>query len=249
MIDIRNLDYYELIDTLRDLYHERMASHLSQKPRKQPEKFFADQKMVTILNDISEENPGILDELKPKVSELSRGVRSNNFRFWLFSKKFHRFPRLILKSLIMVLLFPIYLWGLIHNYLPYKIPVRLIRSIKDVMFHSSFKFVISFLLFQVWYLLLFILIIIFIQPWWLVLAYIVSIPLAGLFTFHYYLHARKTIATWRYNLMTIRKDSRLLELKKRYDEIVSVVSTSLRRARRIRNVSRSRMGLVLNVWR
>ncbi len=223
MIDIRNLDYFELIDTLRDLYHERMSFHLAQKPRKQPGKFFADQKMVNILNDTSEENPGTLDELKPRVSELSRGVRENKFRFWLFARKIHPFPGLIVKSLLMVLSFPLYLWGLIHNYLPYKIPVWLVRPIKDVMFHNSFKFVISFLVFQAWYLLLFILIIIFVQPWWLVLAYIVSIPLAGLFTFHYYLHARKTIATWRYNLMTIRKDSRLMELKKQYDEVVSVV--------------------------
>lgn len=223
MIDIKNPDFYELIDTLRDLYHYRMSSHLSQKPRKQPDKFFADQKMVNILNEVSEKSPGILEQLKPKVRKLSQGIRSFNLRFWLFNRKVHPFPLLILKSLLLILLSPVYIWGMIHNYLPYKIPVWLVSPIKDVMFHNSFKFVISFLLFQIWYLLLFIPIILFIHPWWLVLAYIVSIPVTGLFAFHYYLHAKKIIATWRYNFMMVRKNSRLSELKNLFDEVLSVM--------------------------
>ncbi len=223
MIDIKNPDFYELIDTLRDLYHYRISSHLSQKPRKQPGKFFADQKMVNILNEVSAEKPEILDELKPKVKKLSRGIRSLKFRSWVFSKPMHPFSGMILKSLIIILFLPLYLWGLIHNYIPYKIPEWLIKPIKDVMFHTSFKFVISYLVFQIYYLILFILIIIFVQPWWIVIAWIVSIPVTGLVAFHYYLHAKKVIATWRYNFMMRRKDRRVIELRDLYEEVVSTM--------------------------
>jgi len=225
MIDIKNLDFYELIDTMRELYHYPISSHLSQKPGKQPEKFFADQKMVNILNEVSTDKPEILEELKPKVEKLSRGIKSLNLRFWTLRRPVHSIPMLILKSLMLTAMFPVYLWGLVHNYLPYKIPVWLVRPIKDVMFHNSVKFVISFLVFQFYYLIIFVLIIIFIQPWWIVLAWIVSIPITGLFSFHYYLYTKKTFAAWRYNFMMGRKDSRIVELRKLYEEIVATMDS------------------------
>jgi 1-acyl-sn-glycerol-3-phosphate acyltransferase len=223
MIDIRNLEHYEVIDSLREIYHYKISALLSHKPGKQPQKFFADQKMVNILNEVSEQSPEILEELKPKVSEFLRGTGALNLRSWIFSKENYSLFLLILKSLVQLVLFPVYIWGLIHNYIPYKIPQLLIRPIKDIMFHSSFKFVISFLTFQIFYLIIFILLLIFVQPWWLILAYIFSLPLTGLFAFHYYIHVKKTIALWRFTFMSIGKNKKLLELKKIYDELISAV--------------------------
>ena len=179
--------------------------------------------LVNILNKVSEESPEVLDEMKPKVTKLKRGIRALKLRFWLLEKQKHSFPLLFLKSFLLFILFPVHLWGVIHNYIPYKVPELLIKPIKDKMFHSSFKFVISFLVFQFFYLVLFVLIVIFVQPWWLILAYIISIPLTGLFAFHYYLESKKIIATWRYNFMVIRKNERIIEMQRFYNEIAEIM--------------------------
>ncbi|UCG27261.1 MAG: 1-acyl-sn-glycerol-3-phosphate acyltransferase [Bacteroidales bacterium] len=222
MIHIESKGQYEVIDLLREIYRTRMVKLMSFSTPRYPYRFFADQKLISILNQVQKEQPSKIEELSPKVRSMTEGVRSLRFRYWVLQKDLHSFPVLILKSLFMVFSFPVYIWGVIHNYLPYKIPVWLIRPIKDVMFHSSFKFVISFLVFQIYYLLLFIIILIFADPLWLKLAYIASVPVSGLFAFHYYLGVKKIIAAWRYNFMVLARNRKLETVKKMYDEIIGI---------------------------
>lgn len=227
IVNIENREHYKLINELREIYKFRMAEHLSHKPKRQPEKFFADQKLVKILENIYKENPEKIRELDSKVTQYARGVKKMKFRYWIFEKKIHPLPILFLKSIFFILFSPVYLWGLIHNYLPYKIPVLLVKPIKDVQFHSSFKFVISFVLFILYYLIIFVVLLLVINPLWIKLLYIISIPLSGIFAFKYYIMAKKTIAMWRYNFMVWRKDNRILKLRDLFHEIAGAMDDLL----------------------
>jgi len=92
----------------------------------------------------------------------------------------------ILETLLCVLFFPLHLYGMVLNYLPYKIPVWLASRIKDKHFKSSVQFGISLLLFPVYYLILIALFGIFTKGSLLVFLFGLSLPATGLFTFYNY---------------------------------------------------------------
>ncbi|PLX10089.1 MAG: hypothetical protein C0597_17360, partial [Marinilabiliales bacterium] len=150
-------------------------------------------------------------------------VKKLNFRPWVVQKTVHSTLRIIVQSLLMFLLFPIYLIGGIMNYLPYKTPVWMTKKIKDRQFISSVRDVAGLVLFTIYYLILIIVSLFIDQAWWLKLSTLVALPFAGLFAFHYYVEAKKLFARIRYNLMTWFKNKDLIELKELYNDIIHIM--------------------------
>ena len=92
----------------------------------------------------------------------------------------------LLEIAFTVLLLPLHLYGMILNYLPYKIPVWLAAKIQDKHFKSSVQFGISLLLFPVYYLLILIAFGLFTEGSLFILLFGISLPVTGLFAFYNY---------------------------------------------------------------
>jgi 1-acyl-sn-glycerol-3-phosphate acyltransferase len=116
-------------------------------------------------------------------------------------------------SIISLILLPIHLYGMALNYLPYGLPVYLARNIKDKHFLSSVRFVYGLIFFPIWYLLLIALSFIIFNQIFISLAFIVSLPLTGLFSFYYYRHLLKMMADFRWMRMKFKD-------RKHFDEMV-----------------------------
>jgi len=84
------------------------------------------------------------------------------------------------------LLLPLHLYGMLLNYLPYKIPVWLAAKIQDKHFKSSVQFGISLLLFPVYYLIILIVFAVFTEGSLFILIFGLSLPVTGLFAFYNY---------------------------------------------------------------
>jgi hypothetical protein len=94
---------------------------------------------------------------------------------------------------------------MILNYLPYGIPIYLARNIKDPHFISSIRFGTGLLSFMAWYFLLIVLSFIIFNQVLLGLAFIISLPLTGLFAFYHYKHMQKLRADFRWMRMKFGK--------------------------------------------
>jgi hypothetical protein len=116
----------------------------------------------------------------------------------------------------MIVLLPLYLYGGIVNYLPYKIPVWVTKKIKDTQFISSVRDVAGMVLFPVYYIILGVISLFIEVDWWIKLGFFVLSPLIGLFAFHYYITAKKLFAKARYVVKTWLKNKPLIELKECY---------------------------------
>jgi len=121
----------------------------------------------------------------------------------------------------LLILLPVHLLGVINNYLPYKIPTILIKNIKDHQFHSSFKHVMAMVFFPVYYIILMVPALVFLWTWWLKLAYIITLPLTGLFAFKYYIRFKKLSARFRYSRLNSKKSSKIHDLKILRKDIIS----------------------------
>ena len=190
-----------------------MRERLRIKGQTHPDRFIADKKMISILDKYKDEKPDELFSLDQNMNKYIEGLKKLNLRDWILRREKFSLISLIAESLILLLLSPAFILGLFNNYIPYIIPVRFIRKIKDPQFHSSFKLVMGMITFPLYYILLIILALIFIEPAWLKLAYIISIPLSGIFAFRYYIRLKKLMAKFRYSRLIRVKDKLILQLK------------------------------------
>jgi hypothetical protein len=107
-------------------------------------------------------------------------------------------------DLLLILALPVFIYGFIANILPFYIPVRIARTkIKDTQFQSTFKFVLAMIFFPIMYLIWMIPGFLLIDNGWARLAFMLSIPLAGMVAWTIYIHFKKGRSRFRFFRMNL----------------------------------------------
>ncbi|MCB9188410.1 MAG: 1-acyl-sn-glycerol-3-phosphate acyltransferase [Flavobacteriales bacterium] len=200
IIDIQAQSYYQTIHEMMMMFEHKLVSEdvsLLEKFKKQKEfivkaeKFFLD-------------NPD--DLIEKKTITFKKAVTENGLRYWLFSKEKHN----ILVSLIGLMLFlPIHVYGVINNYLPYRIPAWFAETkMKDPQFQSSMKMALGVVLFFLFWMIQTLIVGLVTDgyAWW----YLLSLPISAWISYHYWIRLLKTKGMMRYNRGTHE------QLKKEY---------------------------------
>lgn len=145
-------DYYQEIDLLRQMWV---------KPRLQKKclstSYFPNYpaEEVALLQDIAslqQQKPQEFSDLMHATHEYVVEMQKLNLRDWIIGKKVG-LAKVLLYTLMAVLLFPLFLFGLVSNIIPFEVPALLRKKIKDRQLHSSFNFVGGVVAFTVYYLL------------------------------------------------------------------------------------------------
>ncbi|MCV9389429.1 1-acyl-sn-glycerol-3-phosphate acyltransferase [Reichenbachiella ulvae] len=169
---------------------------------------------------ISQYYPESFDQLKDKINTLDQldeqlHVKSNfergRLKQWMLS---------FVKILSMLLGLPFYLFGVIHNYIPYRIPRILAEKIThEKEYHASVSMVIGIFIFPLFYgIYLWSLTWIFSPPPpdFALALYFILMAITGLFSYSYYRFALRNSYFLRIVLSASKKDrlQHFLDLKK-----------------------------------
>ena len=221
MVHIESDEYYDMIDCIRYLYLPQMIDVMSLKDKKQPNQLFAQQNIIKHIEDFVENNPEEAKELNATTQKYRELLEKLNFKNWVIQKQKISTLGILAQLILMILLSPIYLYGGLINYLPYKIPVWLTKNVKDPQFLSSFRSVVSMILFPVYYIIITLVGLFVFDAWWFKIVVPTAGLITGLFAFHYYIEAKKMLARLRFNLKVWFKSKDLIELKDHYNSIVA----------------------------
>jgi len=226
MIDIQNLDYYEMYESIRITYNHNMVENLNLNRIKQHDRFLADQKIIEVLDKYAENHKREINELDNKVRKYSEALKKHKLRDWVLRKNKYSLFSFIIIYLEYLILLPLHIYGVIFNYLPYKIPQWIVESkIKDRQFHSSLKYGMALLMFPIYHwIFFFVFYAIFPDPWWLKWIFLVSQTIMGLFSFTYMISQRKTNARLRYTQKVNAKNSEILEMQKLRKDIIDTMN-------------------------
>jgi len=198
MIHIGTVEYYDLYMNLRVVYNATMRQKMGIRDNSLAGRFRADKKMIELLDQTLEKDPAVISALNQQMKEYQAGMKQYNFRDWVIEKGRFSLISLLAKYLLMILALPVFAYGYLTNILPFTIPVSITKKkIKDTQFHSTFKFVLALIFFPVMYLLLMIPGFILIDNGWARLAFILSLPLAGMAAYAYYTHFKKMRSRFR----------------------------------------------------
>lgn len=224
IINIENIEFYDTIESLRKIYERIMVKKMKLGKFKQENKFIADRKLIEIISDYADSNTEKLNQLKSKVIEYTEGIKKINLRTWIFDKEKYSWFRLLGWYLLSVLLLPLHIFGIVNNYLAYKVSALIVeKKVKDSQFRSSFKLGMGLILFPINYIIVYFLMTIFIEIWWMRLIYVLVLPISGVVAFEFMTFHRKIFALLRYNLLVSSGNKEIVSLKKLHDEIIQEV--------------------------
>jgi len=219
MIHIENDEFYDMIDQLRYIYLPEMIRKKGLQWNKQPDMFNAQKEIIKNLETYIENNPSEAADLKEKTEKYISLLEKLNLRNWVIQKGSFNIFGILVQLLLSIIFLPLYIYGSIVNYLPYKLPVILTKKVKDPQFISSFRDVIGMLLFPIYYIILGIISHFIDVEWYYKLAFFVFSPITGLFAFQYYIAVKKLFAKIRYTIKKWFKNKDLQELKESYHYI------------------------------
>jgi len=220
IIDIKDDEFYDTTDKLRKIYDFRLSRKLGYKTLVLPNKIKTDQIFLNHFNQYRASYHEELVELKTKTNDYFYELKQAGLNDWLFDKP-RTFMKNLLHSIIMILLAPLFIYGAILNFIPFRIPGLITKKIKDRNFHTSFYFATAIVIFPIYYFALFSIAWIVEPVIWFKYALLVSLPAAGVIAYHYSISIVKLFLKWK---VYIRKNnSSLITLKAKRNEIISIL--------------------------
>jgi 1-acyl-sn-glycerol-3-phosphate acyltransferase len=212
MINISSEEYYKTIFSSIEIYGPVELKKLGLR-NTLANSFKVKKQLSENITNYFRKDGSACKTFQSEVDSYHKKIVNNSLKDWLVAKP-HISPfSWALEALITLLLLPVHFYGMVINYLPYRLPMYLARKIKDRHFLSSIRFVAGMLMFFIWYPLLIIASFFIFDNIILILAFIISLPAAGIFSFYYYKH-----------LLRLRGKFRWLRLKKRnrkaYDDLI-----------------------------
>ncbi|MDQ3108566.1 MAG: 1-acyl-sn-glycerol-3-phosphate acyltransferase [Bacteroidota bacterium] len=224
LIIIDNKDNDALVTQLEEMFIPEWAGREGINPHNQKRTHRFTQQITHFLKEEEKENPGRIKSLREKAAEYFAKIKSLNVREWVVRKKEAgkvTWAGVIFNYFIFLLFSPAWLFGVITNYIPYKIPsVIADKIVKHIEWHASINATMGVFLWQIYWLLQSLVVALVFRDWIMLWSFMLAVPLAGLIAQELYLLLKKTNGSRRF--LTAEK-SAVEELVKTRKEIVAEV--------------------------
>jgi hypothetical protein len=223
MLDIENKTYRLEFEQLLQLYHTPLKTLKKKEENYLYTQLQEDIHIVSQLSQLEEENHQLFKKLMNKTRIYRKGVEKLQFRDWLINNEEIDIFYLVKKGLFLLFFFPLFLFGFLHNIIPFSLPNLLKRKIKDPMLHSSLHFAVSVLIsFPVFYLLIFIISLCCTNSLIFSVLYFFAV-FGTLFFFYYY---KKCYLKWkgafRYYFLSRKEVKEVLKIQQLKKDILSI---------------------------
>jgi len=220
MVDIQNTEYYETIHEIMLDFDYEIYGFENIKGNKIINEFHCQKGFISKVENWIENNPEEAKSLKDKSDFHTDTLKKLQLKSWLFRKEKHN---ILFPMLFLILGAPLHLYGIINNYLPYKLPFIFVKKkVKDVHFHSSIKMLMGVVLFCLFWGLQTGLVAIFTEHYiWLY--YFGSLIISSFFSYLYWITILKTKGKLKYNKLAKKRDARFLNLQAAHVAIEAVL--------------------------
>ncbi len=215
MIEIPWMEQYDNVMNIREVYGEHFHLKTGGTPKKNLlSRFDSHKKLISLLGGIIEKAPEKSEDIGGKAKIYFKKLDKLNFRDHVLGKSPYSGFNLLLQSLAMLITLPLYLYGMINNFLVFKIPDYItIKKIKDYQFRSSIAYALAFVaLLPILYIIQLILVMIFTPTWWIPLLYFLSLIPSGLLAIQYSFWYKKMRSKWKFFFLAAKKNSSLSDL-------------------------------------
>ena len=179
IIDIEENQDYELVEDIRALYSDRLLKRFSLEINDE-NRFRVDQSLVLYIKGVE-----FSESLKFDIDELSHQMQENKWTFRTIIEVLTT-SVMLLKSIAFVLFLPIAIQGFILNIVPLAISKYLrTKVIKDPQFISSINFITGAFISPIYFILLSLISLLFVDYYYALLVLVLS-PITAYLSYYYF---------------------------------------------------------------
>ena len=221
MLHIEPQEAYDTIHAAAEISFRAIMKKKRIKPGLYQE-FMLKQKLIGGLKDLFLKDDERAIGLKEMITEYLNRLHSLKLEDSIIRKGNRPFLRVFTQAFLMTLLLPLFLYGAITNIIPFLLPSRLARLVRDPHLKISVSFGAALFIFILWYLL-YVLVSLFIPvPPFLKTIFLMSLPLSGWFSFYYYKFFLKMKGKWRLLLLKWRNRSEFEQIFSLKEKIIDI---------------------------
>ncbi|MBL7888060.1 MAG: 1-acyl-sn-glycerol-3-phosphate acyltransferase [Bacteroidia bacterium] len=225
VIDIEDTKTDVLVKDIEQLYKYKLSKELGIHEDDKSKEFLITKNIVETVNYYKLIQPKRVEDMKVRLknyfdnlakiglSDKDISNNANNGSFFLEN----------IRSLITIILgFPLYLYGLINNFLPFEIPGFIARkTTKSIEFRGAIGMVGGMFTFLIFHTLQIFFVWKYSQLQWLTALYAISLPISGLFTYWYYHTVLEIKNKWALMMIFYKKSVFIANLISEREKIIS----------------------------
>jgi 1-acyl-sn-glycerol-3-phosphate acyltransferase len=219
MVHIESEDDYEELDELRSIINGKYSDDI-----KNP-KLYRDRNLINSMNNLKVSDISTYNKICSLSLQVKQEAKNLKLTYRLLGKKKHPLGWLIAGIAGIVLTFPLWIFGNIFTLTFLTLPELQIKRTKDTQFHSTLRFGISLALAFIFLPVYLAICLTFFSPWWLALIIFISIPAAGIFAWNYNILFRRIMGGFIVRRYKKKNNPQYLILRKKYDDLISLVAT------------------------
>lgn len=217
----------EFVQQIEAIYKNQLIADLDLDPKQHG--FSLTKGIVDAVNHFEEMDSGRVEKLQQSVKNYMAKLKEWDLEdgFLAQDKKRNRsiFQDSLWRVIGLIIGFPLYLYGLLNNYIPYILPSKIANLLTP---HEEYvgpiKMTSGIFTFSIFYALQTYLFHYYLAPneWW-TLAYALSLPLSGFFAMFYYDHSHRIRTHWRLLGLFYQKPTEVGALLQQRAEIIEAL--------------------------
>jgi 1-acyl-sn-glycerol-3-phosphate acyltransferase len=218
MVHIDEEEDYEAINELRNIVNEKYSDSI-----KYP-KLFRDQRLVSKMNELHVSDPATYGMICSDTLAVRDMATELKVTYRQLRKKKHPFVWMLLSSMFLLLVMPVFLLGALLNILTFQVSyIKSIRS-KDPAFISTARYGFFLGLSFIFGPLYLALSLILIKPWWLAVIAFLMIPVLGIMAWNWFLLFRRTTGGFRIWNLIRTKNPLFARLRDTYNNLIKRIA-------------------------
>jgi len=210
LVIIENKENDDLVNFLEEMFLRDWSEEAYLDPKNHKDTHVISKKIASIINLADRNEPERVRALDEKVTEYKASLTELELRDWLLNPKCIQAMgplSLLADFAFFFLFFPFWIFGMITNYIPYKVPFVIAEKIvKHVEWHASVNGTISVFLWQIVYGLESLAVALIFRDWFILGGFMIAMPICGMIAQAYWVRLKKSRA--RSNLISSFKKKR-----------------------------------------
>ena len=173
-------------------------------------------------------SPWKIAEIREILKELKSSLNQYEIRSDFLDRRFRTkmfFRQLLVSVFLLLIGLPVYVFGLVHNFLQYKMTDLIVPKLtKDVEYYAPLSVLLGLILYPLAYLAFMFGMKQLLQlNFWDQLAYFISMPLSGLLAFSMHAYFKHISLKWRFIYYLMKDKQKMQELKREKDKLRALV--------------------------
>jgi len=225
MIHIRE-EHYELIYQVSEMYEPNVWNTCNVK-RQPYNKLTIRQYIVQKMTEAFSVHPEKAIEISDALNVYNSDLKKASLTDCQFQQKAPHFFTLLLDTVISIALLPLQVYGMLLNYIPFKVPLIAAAKMKDRQFKSSIQFGVGLFSFPIYHLIIISVFCLLTDSNLVKLIFALSLPVTGYFAFYNYQHLKRLMG--KFSILNLKhfKTDQYNTLNNERKHIIDLIKTTI----------------------